>query len=282
MITIYSNTDDLINSMIKINSSWVLNKKSNKLPISCKYYLTILDVDLDPETNSFFKYIEDEERILEYPFKKDNSINYSMMLEIEQFYNIELNSKLTIKDISNNIDLFMEIVSESNGKIVFVLDIDYLSKFIVKLKNNSQPNHLIDMILFKLRNQTKSEISEILILDKNNIIKNKSNILYLQLKMCLKNENIDLEDKSIMVYKPIDEILINNVFWNILYEPINITEQMKKIKSPYDETYYTILEINGAKCFVQKTILRDIVQKNLFDLDKNPGIIIEPIDRLYF
>lgn len=291
MVTIFNNTTDLINSLVKINSSWIKisNEKLKKLPISCKYFLTLIDLKNDIEINNFFTYITDETRTINYPFVKNNQIDYSLMLEIEQFYNIEINNNQTIKDISNNINKFINIVNESNGKIVFVLDIEFLLNFMIQMKNESKPNHLIDMIIHKLTNQPN--LSEIFILDRHNIITNHKNLFYLQLEKCL-NKNIDnidnIEKKSIVVYKNINDSIVNNVYWNILDPSVKISEHIGKIKSPYDNndnnddinTYFNLMKINGEIFFVKKILINDCVEKNLFDLDYNPGIIIEPIDRL--
>ena len=137
MVSIFNSASDLINSMVKLNSSWnkvsniKLNEKSNKLPISCRYFLTILDSHNDLDIGNFFSYITDDTRTIDYPFVKEPNIDYSMMIEIEQFHNIDLDKNLTIQNISNNIDEFINIVNESNGKIIFVLDICYLLNFIV-------------------------------------------------------------------------------------------------------------------------------------------------------
>jgi hypothetical protein len=222
-----------------------------------------------------------------------------MMIEIEQFHNIDLDKNLTIRNISNNIDEFINIVNESNGKIIFVLDICYLLNFIVGLKNQSKPNHLIDMILFKLSNLSKltnnniSGISEILILDKQDIIKNHQNLFYLQLETCLeknnlKNSDSNINKKHIVVYKNTTETIINNVYWNVLEPDVKISSHIGRIKSPYKtdsdsnaDSYFNLMKIGDDECFVKKISIIDCVDKNLFDLDNNPGIIIEPIDRLY-
>ncbi len=289
MVLTFNNCNDLINSMVKINSSWVkiTDEKLNKLPISCKYFLTLFDLQNDIEINNFFSYINDETRTLNFPFVKDDSVDYSMMLEIEQFYNIDLNNNLTIKDISSNIDKFINIVNESCGKIVFVLDICYLLNFMVKMKNELKPNHLVDMIMYKLTNLSKTtnsnitNVSEIFILDRQNIISNYSNIFYLQLEKCLNKNDIVYDEKYIVVYKNIEESLIENVYWNILDPCIKISEHIGKIKSPYDEnSYFNLVKINNDTYFLKKISISECVEKNLFDLDNNPGIIIEPIDRL--
>lgn len=289
MVSIFNNATDLINSLVKINSSWIKisNEKLNRLPISCKYFLTLFDFQNDIEIKNFFSYITDETRTIDYPFVKDDHINYSFMLEIEQFYNIDLNENQTIKDISNNIDDFINIVNESNGKIVFVLDVCFLSNFMVEMKIKSKPCHLIDMIIYKLTNLSKTtnsnitNVSEIFILDRQNIINNHTNLFYLQLEKCLNKNNVIRNDKFIVVYKNTEESILENVYWNVLNPCIKISEHIGKIKSPYDEnSYFNLVKINNDTYFVKKISIIDCIEKNLFDLDNNPGIIIEPIDRL--
>lgn len=289
MVLVFDNTSDLVNSMVKINSSWIkiTDGKLNKLPISCKYFLTLFDLSTDTEINKLFSYITDETRTNEFPFVKDNHIDYSLMLEIEQFYNIDLNGNLTIKDISNDIDRFIDIVNESNGKIAFVLDICFLLNFMVQTKNQSKPNHLIDMIMFKLSNLSKltnsniPNVSEIFVLDRQNIITNPKNLFYLQLENCLKKNNNIYGEIYVHIYKSIEESVVENVYWNVLDPCVKITEHMGRIKSPYDDnSYFNLVKINNSDYFVKKISINDCIDKNLFDLDNNPGIIIEPIDRL--
>lgn len=281
MVSVFDNVSDLINSMVQINSSWIkkTNEKLKKLPISCKYYLTMFDMKNDTEIIDFFSYINDDTRTIEYPFAKNEKIDYSMMLEFEQFYNIDLNENQTIKGIGKNIDEFKNIVDESKGKIALIIDIEYLINFMAKMKSESKPNHLIDMILFKLSN-----ISEVFILDRSNIISNHSNLFYLQLEKCMcKKNNLEqrnnLESKNIVVFKSVNETLETNVYWNIL-EPGKITEWIGKIKSPFEpESYFNLVRINNEEYFVKKISIKECLDKNLFLLDKNPGIIIDPIDR---
>lgn len=285
MVVIFNSVEKLSNSMVKINSSWVKhvsNTKLNKFPISCSYFLTLLDTINDNEIKELFTYINDVSRTVEYPFvkDKDNDVNYSLMLEQEQFYNIEINNNNNIKNISNNIDNFTNIVKESDGKIIFVLDISYLVNFMVELKVKSIPNHLIDMILFKLTNLGDSRISEIFILDKQSIIKNNSNLLYTQLEICM-GKNTKLDEKKIVVYKDTDESLVENVYWNVLEPEMKITEYIDKVKSPYDDSYYNLMKIGDKNYFVKQINISECINKNLYNLNLKPGIIIHPLDRLF-
>lgn len=285
MVVIFNSVQDLANSMVKINSSWVKevsNSKLNKFPISCCYFLTLLDILNDNKINDLFTYINDETRTVEYPFAKDIQTNYSLMMEPDQFYNINLNNTNTntnIKNISANIDEFLNIVNESDGRIIFVLDILYLVNFMIELKKKSIPNHLIDMILYKLTTSTK--ISEIYILDKQSMITNTSNLLYTQLEMCINKTIDEIDKKTIVVYKDIDETLIENVYWNILEPDMKITEHLGKVQSPYDNSYFNLMKIDEKKYFVKKIDIFECVDKNLYTLNDNPGIIIHPIDRLF-
>jgi hypothetical protein len=283
MVVIFNSVEKLSNSMVKINSSWVKhvsNTKLNKFPISCSYFLTLLDTINDNEIKELFTYINDVSRTVEYPFVKDIDVNYSLMLEQEQFYNIEINNNNNIKNISNNIDNFTNIVKESDGKIIFVLDISYLVNFMVELKVKSIPNHLIDMILFKLTNLGDSRISEIFILDKQSIIKNNSNLLYTQLEICM-GKNTKLDEKKIVVYKDTDESLVENVYWNVLEPEMKITEYIDKVKSPYDDSYYNLMKIGDKNYFVKQINISECINKNLYNLNLKPGIIIHPLDRLF-
>ena len=324
MVFTFVTTEDLINSMIQINSTGiseikVFGSKSKKLHISCKYFLTLFDIHNDLEINNFFSYINDETRTIEYPYVKNNQIDYSMMLEKDQFYNIELeNTNLNIKDISTNIDNFIKIVKESCGQIVLVLDICYLLNFMLGLKMKNIPNHLVDMILYKLSNSEISEISEIssiYILDKQSVIKNTSNLFYTQLDLCMSlswswssntntntntnnnnnsnsdsmglnlNKNIKLNEKiiseNIIIYKNVEESLVNNVYWNVLKPEMKISKHVGIIKSPFDNSQFNLVIINDKEYFVKKINISECVDKNIFNLDKNPGIIIDPIERLF-
>jgi hypothetical protein len=277
MFRVFNKTENLFTNIIITNNEVpiYLTKNIKSIPISNKYFLTLLDNKKD-DIKSFFDYINDDTRSIEYPFKKNKNIDYSFMVEIEQFYQIDLENS-NLKEISNNLDIFFQICKESDGEIVFVLDINYLIENFVKSKNVC-PNHLIDFILWKLKNK----VTYILVLDTNTIVKKYNNLLFAQLETCF--QNYDLKkynfEKNILVYKDIQEEVYENIYWKLLYPEIKINEHIKKIKSPYGESEFNIVKINNKECFLSKINLSDIIEKNLLNLHNDPGIIIEPVDRI--
>lgn len=305
MVQTFNNFADLFNEIVKVNSSWIkiTDEKMKKLPISCKYFLTIFDLHNDLDVKNMFCFIEDETREMKYPFEKKSNIDYSMMLEIEQFYNIDLNDmSMSLKKLSKNIDYFINIVKESNGKIVFVLDINYLINLTNKKKDlsNNLSNYIIDLIISKLNKSDIPEISEIFILDKNNLITNKTNILYSQFNMCLKNKSDYLNkicDKELAIFKYINEPIYDridlennedngdnedkSVYWKLVNSNNKITEHLDRIQSPYDNTYFNVMIINSKPSYVKKTNIIELLNTNIFELKKNSSITIDPIQRLF-
>lgn len=278
MLKIYSKIDKLFNEILKSNAKdplWVNNKKNNSIPISNKYFLTILD-DKNNDIKNFFDYINDDDRILEFPFEKENDIDYSFMIEQEQIYNINIIDS-NLKEISINLDDFFSIAKESEGQIIFILDINYIINNFVISKNIS-PNHLIDFILWKLKNK----VSEIYVLDLYLNIKNYKNMLFAQLESCLINHDylkFNL-DNNFVVYKDINDEVFDNVYWNLFYPEMKILEYIQNINSPYDDSNFQIVKINNKECFMTKINVSDIIGKNLLNLNNEPGIIIDPTDRL--
>jgi hypothetical protein len=185
----------------------------------------------------------------------------------------------SLKEISYCLGEFLKVVSESNGEIFFIVDIKFLVDFEIMTRQNSQPNHLIEMILWFLKNKTDG----IILLDTNDLVKDNSNMLYIQLEYCLKksfgSNKYDL-DKNILVYRDTDDSVVESVYWNVLFPEIKISKFIEKIKSPYDDTNFDIVQINNKNCFLYKIKLSDCIGKNLLNLENEPGIIIEPIDRL--
>lgn len=278
MCNIFTNYEELFDTMIKINGEnplWLYNKKNNSLPVSNKYFLTML-YDKNIDVLSFLNHIDDSERKLEYPFVKKDNIDYSFMIENVQIYNIDLKNS-SLLTVSNNLDEFLSVTKESEAEIILVLDINYLIDFFVITKKKSQPNHLFDLIIWKLKNK----LSHILILDNSNIIINPNNMLCTQLEKCLKNNSNNSNfDKKMLVFKDTSESVIENVYWNLFYPEMKISEYIEKIKSPYDDSYFDIVQINDKICYLYEVCFKDIIIKNIMNLKSQPGILIEPLDRL--
>ena len=288
MFEIFNNINELTNYMLKINNTnphWVNNKKNCSIPISNKYFLTIFDLE-NPSIISWNQYINDVLREIPFPFVRSPDIDYSFVIESEQTLNIDI-KKLTLSDISIQINTFFKIISDDisnlNCEVILVLDIGYLIENYIKSTENSIPNHLIEFIIWTMGIK---KISHIFILDSNNIISNHSNIMYTQLKSCIKNYELtdkdifDL-DKKILVYKNIEDNTFENPYWNVLYPDMKISKFIQKIKSPFDDTSdFSVVIIKDVQCFLHKISLADILNKNLINLENNPGIIINPIDKL--
>lgn len=281
---IYNDYDDLVNNLIKINNNNPIlasNSNYSLIPVSNKYYISILNL-LDENVKNLNNYLNDNTRTLEYPFTKINNIDYSLMLEKEQFYQIDITNE-SIHNISEELNIFFTITQESSSDIILVLDIDYMIDNMVNSKNQNQPNHLFDFLLWKFK---KFGLDNILILDLKNQIINKTNMLYIQLESCLKiydKTKYDL-NKNIVVYKKINDNDNDNdfdsVYWNLVYPDIEITDFYEKIQSPLDNTDFNIMKIQNKKCYVYNFNLNDHFDKNLMELNIDPGIIIEPIDRI--
>ena len=278
MCNIFTNYEELFDTMIKINGEnplWLYNKKNNSLPVSNKYFLTML-YDKNIDVLSFLNHIDDSERKLEYPFVKKDNIDYSFMIENVQIYNIDLKNS-SLLTVSNNLDEFLSVTKESEAEIILVLDINYLIDFFVITKKKSQPNHLFDLIIWKLKNK----LSHILILDNSNIIINPNNMLCTQLEKCLKNNSNNSNfDKKMLVFKDTSESVIENVYWNLFYPEMKISEYIEKIKSPYDDSYFDIVQINDKICYLYEVCFKDIIIKNIMNSNSQQGILVEPLDRL--
>lgn len=282
MVSIYNNPTDLFNKIVHTNTKEpVWTNTTNSIPISNKYFLTILDHS-NINTINFINYINNTEYDIEYPFEKDANIDYSFMIESEQLNHIDLET-FNLNKIGSNLDIFFQIVSESDGDIILVIDINYLlDKF-----NNSKnivSNHLIDFILWKLKNK----LNYIFVLDEKKQIKFSNNLLLIQFEICLVNWDASKYnfDNNLIVYKDINDNIFNNVYWNILYPNNKITEYLHSIDSPYKNLKYnfSLIKINlnntDKECFLGKINLFDIIYKNLLNLNNDPGIIIDPSDRI--
>ena len=48
-----------------------------------------------------------------------------------------------------------------------------------------------------------------------------------------------------------------------------------------DTTYWFGL-INNTESFISRVNVLDIIDKNIFELNKNSGIILDPLDKIYY
>jgi hypothetical protein len=280
MINIINDIGKLANYMIKTNcknSHWINNSRGCSVPISNKYFLTFLNNSNDDIAN-FFDYINDNMRELSFPFEKENSIDYSFMIESEQILPIDI-SKCSISDISQYFDIFHKIISESNGDSIIVIDINYLTNNYILSQEKNIPNHLIEFILWKLN---KFSVSEIIMLDTSGLLSDTNNMLFYQFEKCLKNFDKSRYDinKTITLYKNTNDDILTNVYWNLLYPNIKISSFLNKIKSPYDDNEFQIIEINHTLYYMCVINLQDYIDCNLLNTHNNPRIIIQPPDRL--
>lgn len=74
---------------------------------------------------------------------------------------------------------------------------------------------------------------------------------------------------------------MENVYWNVLEPNIKITEFIGKVKSPFDNSYFNLMKICEKTYFVKQIDILDCIDKNLYTLGNEPGIIIDPLDRLF-
>jgi hypothetical protein len=128
---------------------------------------------------------------------------------------------------------------------------------------------------------SKNKIDNIFILDELNIVKNNNNLFYLQLLNCLKKYNNKNNNNKITVYRNTKDTVVESVYWKYKYPEIKLGEEIQIIDSPiieYDE--FKIVKIEGNDSFLCDVHMNDLISKNIFTLEKEPGIVIEPVDRI--
>lgn len=282
MFSIYtgSETNKLFNHLYEINNKDLLYLNQYNIPISNKYYITLVPNQNEP-WNSFFSYIFDETREIECPFLLNTNINTGLKWDQEQFYSIKLEES-NITQLSNDLEQVYDAVSESDGQITFILDIDYLIKFLIKCEKNNTPAHIFDFILLKLK---KFNLENIIIFDFDNKY-SKTNLLYEQIKINFKITNFfdsEFITDEITVYKKlIDNEL--NIYWNLI-NPLDQIELNEKINT--ETISHDLIEIfhgkiNNTETFISKIKISDVINKNIFELENNPGIILDPLDKIYY
>lgn len=260
-MSIYTTEEALFIDIIKYNehSDNLVTIPTLNIPISNTYYISLYD-DTNKEINKYLHYMINNDT---NPF---SNFECNLDFEEEQLYKIKL-SESSIQEIDKNINELSIIISESKGKLTFILDINYLMEFIKKCEKNNTETHIYDFILYKLKNK----INNLLILDKNSILTRdfKHSIIYDELKVyLLKNyEHDELNIKhDIQIYKP-DE----KMYWKI----INKSDIIKiQEKTNHDIEYININDINAIQLTME---LKKICFSNIFE---EHLIVLNPLEKL--
>ncbi len=276
---IYNDFNELINELYRFNSSDLIYMDKYNLPVSNKYYLSVVDnSDSNSKFKNFFDYAFDKTRTLEKNFIVNPDTDVKVDWEEEQFYMINLGEK-SLKELDNEISQLINVIVESNTQLTLIIDINYLINFIKKYKQNNQQIHIYDWLLYKLNN---CSISNIIIYDESSKYQ-LNNLLYKQMETVLLKNYISDYDNKIMVIKNFDDQL-DNVYWKIIKENNTQIECIKEIKSESSsdsEVYYygTIL---NKEFYICKTNVPNIIKKNIFELNDNPGIVLDPIEKIKY
>lgn len=281
-IEVFNNFNKLISEIYKFNNTDVIYLREYNVPVSNKYYFAICDYAnlsniSDNKFKYFFDYVYDETRNTEKNFILEEDIDSNTSLEKEQFYLMALGEK-NIKLLDDELNQFIKIVSESKTEIGLIIDIKYFINFFQEYKEKNQQIHLLDLIIYKLK---KCLIKKVLIFDEDNLYQ-KNNLLYKQLEFVLLKNKKDLDIFN--VFKFIKKI--NDSEYDIYWIPSKLEDNIviiKEIEPEDDNSIYSKYFIgkNGDDdIFICEAALIDIIDKNIFELEESPGIVIDPIDKI--
>lgn len=272
-LNIFTSKIELFNYLYKLNNENLIIMSEYNIPISNKYYLTFIN-GFDEEFKLFFNYIFDKTRTIEMPFSLDESIDTNLEWEQEQFLNINLEES-SVNDIDTLIYQFKNIVNESNGQIIVMLDLQYIFDLTEKMQSNGNQTYLIDCILFELK---KISISKLLIFNNSN----KNNLLFEQFRYILEPGylNNDFVSNKITVIKNIDEPT-ENLYWTILSDSSKL-EIINEINSPSNKYIFYLGKIEHYEYFVSDITIRDVINSNIFELESKLGFVINPIQKYNF
>ncbi len=288
--------DELFNLVMKINSKGTINMTEYNIPVSNKYFVSVMN-NSDPVVNNFFEYIKDNSRSVDPPFKIDKETDTFVSLDYEQFYIVDLENTNVIS-LSDELDQLKNVVNESVGELILILDINYLINFIKMHKNYGNEIHISDLLIFKLK---KNNISNIIVLSEqesepehNPIL--TTNLFYEQLKINLiKNYeekcNIDTLitfGKKILVGKKISDSEFDvELYWEILNKDAvkqirDETINMIQIKSPITNMNFYFTKIDDQEYYVAEPKIIDFIKSNIFELELKPGIVVTPLDQIIY
>ena len=294
MFSIYNNPDKLFNYLSETNNKDLLYLNQYNIPISNKYFITLVNLQDEP-FESFFSYIFDETREIACPFvlEENNKNITGLKWDSEQFYSIVLGEKSLVQ-LENDIEQVYSDVEESNANVYLIIDINYLINFLIIGEKAKIPVHIFDFLLLKLK---KFNFDSIIIYDETNNY-TESNLLYEQIKTNFRIINkLDSEmfTREIKVYKKIDSNYLD-IYLNITnFNDIIVIKQ--KVKAPdskeseepketeetdQSESVFSFGLVNGSESFISKVKILDIIGKNIFELENNPGIILDPLDKINY
>lgn len=276
---IYNDFNELINELYRFNSSDLIYMDKYNLPVSNKYYLTIVNnFETTSKFKYFFDYAFDNTRTLEPNFTVSPKTDIKVDWDEEQFYMLTLGEK-SLKDLDNEIGQLIDVIIESSTQLTIIIDINYLINFINLYKKNNQQIHIFDWLLHKLNN---CPVKNIIIYDESNSYK-PNNLLYKQIETILIKNSKTVFDDEIILIKNIDD-QVDNVYWKIITKNNTEIEYIKELKSESssDTEVYYLGTILNKEFYICKTIISNIIGKNIFELNDNPGIVLDPIDKIKY
>ncbi len=274
-LTIINDYDILFNKLYEINTSDLIMVEQLQIPISNKYYVMLFD-NKKEKMNNFLNYIFDVTREKEINFTLDEKINTKIEWEKEQFYFIEP-EKTNIFQLDKDFLELKDVIEESNAQLCVIIDIDYVISFIDENKKLGNQTHLYDYLIEKISNFKK--ISTVILFNEKNIDEN--NILFEQIKTKFMLDYVSpFAENKIVVYKSIDDQELN-LYWNILQND-DVSIKIKNISNELEENVkqheFYLGIVNNKECFVAEVLIKNIIENNIFTLEKNPGIVIDTID----
>jgi hypothetical protein len=273
---IINDFNHLVNTLYEINNSDVLYTNEFNLPVSNKYYLTILNQE--ENFKKFFEFIFDNTRTKDRNFVLEKEANANLDWEVEQFYMINLHEK-NVYDLDQELDELKNVISESKTKLNVVIDINYLINFIKEFADKFQQTHIFDLLLFKLK---KIPIEKIIIYDSENKYQ-KNNLLYEQISyILLKKKNTIEMNREFKFCKKIDESELD-IYWKILnHDNYKIEKEIEMDDNNNINENYYLGTINDEKYYISNTYFFNLRDKNIFELSFESGIVIDPIDKINY
>ncbi len=273
---IINDFNQLVNTLYEINNSDVLYTNEFNLPVSNKYYLTILNQE--ENFKKFFEFIFDNTRTKDRNFVLEKEANANLDWEVEQFYMINLHEK-NVYDLDQELDELKNVIYESKTKLNVIIDINYLINFIKEFADKFQQTHIFDLLLFKLK---KIPIEKIIIYDSENKYQ-KNNLLYEQISyILLKKKNTIEMNREFKFCKKIDESELD-IYWKILnHDNYKIEKEIEMDDNNNINENYYLGTINDEKYYISNTYFFNLRDKNIFELSFESGIVIDPIDKINY